>query len=214
MQYNGDQHLPFPTKEGRGIGANDIPGASSQPRIRGGAALRPEDTGRAAAIRPRAAPFDIINPVAGPQGDGKLRMSRHGMYVVDLKRNGPCMDVAGVKKLAAKGEESIQVIWPKDAGLWASYDHRNRSLDTAGIAQGAANARRARLQALDRAQIDALMAPAPGTQPWQAPYKNKSDVFTHLVDDPRDRQGKGTPASKAQSSKAILVLSPRKTRGT
>lgn len=135
-------------------------------------------------------------------------MSRHGMYVVAPTGNGPAMDVAGVKKVAARGEESLAVIWPVAADAWPSRGGRDRSLDTAGIAQGAANARRARLQALDRAQMEAAMATGPGSQPWQAPYKNQSAVFAHLVDDPRDRAGKFTPASKQQSSKAILVLSP------
>ena len=31
------------------------------------------------------------------------------------------------------------------------------------------------------------MATGPNAEPWAAPYKNKSDVFTHLVDDPKDR---------------------------
>lgn len=143
-------------------------------------------------------------------------MSRHGMYVVAPKVNGPAMDVAGVKKVAARGEESLAVIWPVAADAWPGRGSRDRSLDTAGIAQGAANARRARLQALDRAQMEAAMATGTGSQPWRAPYKNQSAVFAHLVDDPHDRAGKFTPASKQQSSKAqeevkyvaILVLSP------
>ena len=158
MEYIGDNNLPFPRKEDRGIGANDIPGAFSAPRIRDGKALRPEDAGKAVAFRPRHVPFDIINPTAGPQGDGKLRMSRHGMFVVDLKKNRPDMNIAGVKNVPAKGEESLQVIWPKEDALWKSYNFRNKSLDTTGIEQGAANARRARLAALDRAQIEAYMA--------------------------------------------------------
>lgn len=128
-------------------------------------------------------------------------MSRHGMYVVAPKGNGPAMDVAGVKKVAARGEESLAVIWPVAADAWPGRGGRDRSLDTAGIAQGAANARRARLQALDRAQMEAAMATGPGSQPWQAPYKNQSAVFAHLVDDPRDRAGKFTPASKQQSTR-------------
>ena len=204
MEYNLDKTLPFPKKEERGIGATDIAGATSKPVIRGGKELRPEDAGKAAAVRPKHVPFDIINPCVGPQGDGKLRMSRHGMYVVDQRGNKPEMAVAGVKKVAAKGEENLQVIWPKEAGLWASYNHRNKSLDTAGIAQGGANARRARLQALDRARIEELMSAGEGAEPWVAPYKNKSDVFTHLVDDPRDRQGKKL-ASKASSKAAFPV---------
>ena len=135
MEYNGDKTLPFPKKEDRGIGANDIEGASSQPRIRGGKELSDADAGKVAAIRPRHVPFDIINPTAGPQGDGKLRMSRHGMFVVNEKKNTPAMVCAGVKKVAAKGEENIQVIWPKEVGLWKSYDLRNKSLDTRGMGQ-------------------------------------------------------------------------------
>ena len=165
MQYNTDQNLPFPTKEARGIGAGDIPGASSQPRIKGGKALAPEDTGKASAVRPRAAPFDIINPSSGPQGDGQLRMSRHGMYVLNPKGNGPAMDVAGVKKVAAKGEESLAVIWPTAGGLWpARGGGRDRSLDTEGIGKSYTNPRRARLQELDRERMEVAMAT--GAKPW------------------------------------------------
>ena len=205
MEHNIDKTLPFPKKEERGLGALDIAGASSKPVIRGGKSLRPEDAGKAAAIRPKHAPFDIINPSVGPQGDGKLRMSRHGMYVVDQRGNRPDMDVAGVKKIPAKGEESLQVIWPKEASLNGSYNHRNKSLDTKGINESGPgqNARRARLQALDRARIEELMS-AGSSEPWKAPYKNKSDVFTHLVDDPRDRQGRLAPASKASSKAPFL----------
>ena len=70
MEYIGDKSLPFPKKEERGIGSNDIDGAYSAPRIRDGRALRPEDTGKASAIRPRNVPFDIINPEVGSKGDG------------------------------------------------------------------------------------------------------------------------------------------------
>ena len=60
-------------------------------------------------------------------------MSRHGMFVVNIKENKPGMNVAGVKKIPAKGEENLQVIWPKQDPLWKSTDVRNRSLDTTGI---------------------------------------------------------------------------------
>ena len=52
-------------------------------------------------------------------------MSRHGMYVVDKRRNTPDMKVAGVKKLPASGEENLQVIWPKDEGVWNAYNLAN-----------------------------------------------------------------------------------------
>merc|ERR1719362_2579671 len=131
-------------------------------------------------------------------------MSRHGMFVLNEKKNTPAMVCAGVKKTAAKGEENLQVIWPKEDGLWKSYDVRNKSLDTRGIGSGnELNPRRARLAAEDRAQIEAKMTAGPGSKPWQAPYKNKSDVFTHLVDDPRDRRGGkiDKPGSKATSTR-------------
>ena len=82
-------------------------------------------------IKPKQQEFDIINPKAGPQGDGKLRMSRHGMFVVDQRNNKPDMNVAGVKKVAKKGEENIKVIWPNEKP--PAYDERNRSLDSSGI---------------------------------------------------------------------------------
>ena len=55
------------------------------------------------------------------------------MFVVNIKENRPDMNVAGVKKIPAKGEENLQVIWPKQDPLWKSTDVRNRSLDTTGI---------------------------------------------------------------------------------
>ena len=71
------------------------------------------------------------------------------MYVVETSKSKPDMNVAGVKKVAKKGEENIYAIWPSDTPQ-DSYNVRNRSLDVGGIEQKAANARRARLQALDR----------------------------------------------------------------
>ena len=82
-------------------------------------------------IKPKQQEFDIINPTAGPQGEGKLRMSRHGMFVVDQRNNKPDMNVAGVKKVAKKGEENIRVIWPNEKA--PAYNERNRSLDSSGI---------------------------------------------------------------------------------
>ena len=84
-------------------------------------------------IKPKQQAFDIINPSAAPQGDGKLRMSRHAMFVVDQRTNKPDMNVAGVKKIPNQGEENIQAIWPKTDTPVDSYDVRNRSLDCADI---------------------------------------------------------------------------------
>lgn len=58
-------------------------------------------------------------------------MSRHGMYVVNPKVNTPYMDIAGVKKVAAKGEESLAVIWPTEVAQFGKRgEGRDRSLDT------------------------------------------------------------------------------------
>ena len=84
-------------------------------------------------IKPKQQAFDIINPSAGAKGDGQLRMSRHAMFVVDQRGNKPDMNVAGVKKIANQGEESIQAIWPKSETPKDSYNVRNRSLDCADI---------------------------------------------------------------------------------
>ena len=43
------------------------------------------------------------------------------------------MQLAGVKKVANQGEESIQAIWPKTETPQDSYNVRNRSLDVGGI---------------------------------------------------------------------------------
>ena len=50
---------------------------------------------------------------------------------------------------------------------------------------------------------------------WVAPYKNKSDVFGHLVDDPADRQGKlniEKPGSRTSKQVSGKLVSPLKTQ--
>ena len=87
MEYIGDKSLPFPKKEDRGIGSNDIPGAISKSRIKGGKTLIYEDIGKATAIKPRNVPFDIINPNIAAEGEGKLHMGKQGMFVLNEKNN-------------------------------------------------------------------------------------------------------------------------------
>ena len=97
--------------------------------------------------------------------------------------------VAGRKILAKVGEHNIDQIWPADESLRLGFNEKNRVLDTNDINLNMYNLRMQKVKQLDNEKINKLIAARHASQmAVKKPYKNDSNVFVHLVDDPKTRQ--------------------------
>ena len=146
---------------------------------------------RAAPIRPRVMEYDIINPGGN---DSRLRMSSYGKNVLSSREQARMsMDVhgspiAGKKFVARQGEASMDQIWPSDR-LRPGFTKENRTLETSDINHNTQNQRMMRLKQQDSERIRAFMENKQRESSHGAarPYKNASNVFSHLADDPATR---------------------------
>lgn len=85
---------------------------------------------------------------------------------------------------------NIDEIWPSDDALRNAYNEKNRTLDTTDINRNSENARIMRLKQKDSVQIREFLSNKEQKQSDMnlRPYKNASNVFVHLVDDPATRK--------------------------
>lgn len=93
--------------------------------------------------------------------------------------------------MARNGEGNMGQIWPKEV-LTPNYNHRNRSLDCADINRNPRRSfhRNTAPQAVSSSYVaGGSKASVPVTYNEHGrPYKNGSQVFSHLQDDARTRQ--------------------------
>ena len=145
---------------------------------------------RVKPILPRSMEYDIINP--GPR-DNALRMSSYGKNVLSSRQQQRTKKIqasspAGSKIVARDGEANIDEIWPIDSHLRPGYNERNRGLDTSDINRNIYNVRQAKIRQMDTQKIEAyLKSKEKPVEAGHKPYKNASNVFVHLVDNPNDR---------------------------
>ncbi len=95
---------------------------------------------------------------------------------------------AGKKHLPKQGEASMDMIWPQDESLRADFNQRNRGLESTDINLPKNNIRMAKLKQADSERIRIFLAQKLSKESKEKPYKNASNVFTHLVDDPMTRR--------------------------
>lgn len=178
-----DPTLGVTKREERGLNVADITG------VRKGNPNQSME--RAAPIRPRVQEYDIINPTTG---DNRLRMSSYGKNVLSSRQAKRSSVItgsppAGKKHLPKQGEASMDMIWPADEGLRQGFNERNRGLESNDINVTKDNARIMKLRQADNERIRAFLAAnSRNNERTTKPYKNASNVFTHLVDDPTTRQ--------------------------
>ena len=145
---------------------------------------------RVKPILPRSMEYDIINPA--PR-ENSLRMSTYGKNVLSSRQQERTKKIlasspAGTKLIARTGEANIDEIWPEEAHLRPGYDERNRGLDISDINRNVYNVRAAKIKQMDTAKIEAyLKSKERPTEGNGRPYKNASNVFVHLIDNPKDR---------------------------
>ena len=191
------------TKESRSLDVNDIIGKKKT----GDGGLPP--TGlidatrdRVRPIRPRQNDFDIINPVG--VGTNRLRMSSYGKNVLssrDQQRTNKIISSspAGVKKKIVQGEANIDQIWPAQDGLRGQFNERNRGFETHDINMNSHNARMLKIREADSQRVKHFLASKEQVSDTNVkPYKNASNVFTHLVDDPSTRKKIGQQSNSCR----------------
>ena len=183
MQYMNDPNLGVMKREERGLDVNDITGRTKS--------LAAGPLARVAPIRPTNKDYDIINPV---HNDNKLRMSSYGKNVLDSRSAARTNKIigspaAGKKLMPKTGEANIDQIWPDDALLRRDYDSKNRALHAQDVNLNTLNPRMQRLKQADEERIRLFLASKDNKSSNSVrPYKNASNVFVHLVDDPTTRR--------------------------
>ena len=193
MDYMREPGMGVMKREERGMDVNDITGKKKT--LHGPGTLPPTGPSeRVAPIRPRIMEYDIINPL--PQ-EGRLRMSAYGKNVLDSRQRQRSTRIEGSpaagKQMKAKlGEANIDQIWPNDEAQRKGFNERNRGLEAQDINHNSFNQRQKKLREADNQMIQQfLLAKERKSEHHVKPYKNASNVFTHLVDDPTTRQKVG-----------------------
>ena len=87
-----------------------------------------------------------------------------------------------------QGEANIDQIWPDDAQLRKDYNEKNRALHSIDINMNSYNPRMQKLRQEDDMRIREFLAQKDAKSNTIRPYKNASNVFVHLVDDPTTRR--------------------------
>ena len=104
-------------------------------------------------------------------------MSSYGARIV--KRNpAPSDNAAGVKKVAKEGESNVNEIWPQMA--IQNPQRGALALNTADINYNDKNERARKLNEKDFEVIQRAMRLRDAKSSNAVPYKNHSNVFTHL----------------------------------